>query len=124
TIAIGSFGRFLLLVGICVGSVALCYLYERLCHPSLPPCHQTSLFLSASAKYIFRRDEWIFDDVYYIDPASAAINGILSIQVGSTFCLFDLKTWRLFAINVSKENRERIKQEGKLHLLSSIPLPS
>ncbi|CAK4825440.1 unnamed protein product [Aphanomyces euteiches] len=62
--------------------------------------------------------------VYYIDPASAAINGILSIQVGSTFCLFDLKTWRLFAINVSKENRERIKQEGKLHLLSSIPLPS
>ncbi|KAG9398843.1 hypothetical protein AC1031_014161 [Aphanomyces cochlioides] len=124
TIAIGSFGRFLLLVGICIGSVALCYLYERLRHPSLPPSHQTSLFLSASAKYIFRRDKWTLDDEYYIDPASAAINGILSVRVGSTFFLFDLKTWRLFVINVSKENRERIKHEGKLHLLSSIPLPS
>ncbi|KAH9101708.1 hypothetical protein AeMF1_021564 [Aphanomyces euteiches] len=53
TVAIGSFSRLVSLVGICIGSIVVCYLYERLRHPALPPTRQDSLFLAASAKFVF-----------------------------------------------------------------------
>ncbi|CAK4246644.1 unnamed protein product, partial [Aphanomyces euteiches] len=62
--------------------------------------------------------------VYCIDQASAAINGILSVQLGNTFYVFDLKIWRLFTIEVSKEKRDRLERDGKRHVLSAIPLPN
>ncbi|KAG9398759.1 hypothetical protein AC1031_014075 [Aphanomyces cochlioides] len=124
TIAIGSFDRFVSLVGLCIGSIVVCYLYERLRHPSLQPPQHSSLFLSASAKYMFQRDRWTHEQVYCIDQASAAINGILSVKIGNIFYIFDLKIWRLFAIEVSKEKRERLERDGKRHLLSAIPLPN
>ncbi|KAH9121531.1 hypothetical protein LEN26_010620 [Aphanomyces euteiches] len=124
TIAIGSFGRLMSLVAICIGSIFVCYIYERIRRPTLPPSHQTSFFLSASAKYMFQRDYWMHDEDYCIDPSSAAINGILSVRFSNTIFLFDLKIWRLFVLEVPKEKREIIEQTGKRHLLTAIPLPS
>ncbi|KAH9147154.1 hypothetical protein AeRB84_009170, partial [Aphanomyces euteiches] len=41
---------------------------------------------------------WMHHENYCIDPASAAINGILSVRFSTRLFLFDLKIWRLFAI--------------------------
>ncbi|RHY36919.1 hypothetical protein DYB28_008538 [Aphanomyces astaci] len=60
-IAIGSFGRFLTLIGVCVGSIFISYAYERLRHPHLGAQGQTSYFLSASAKYVFESKHWTED---------------------------------------------------------------
>ncbi|RHY40700.1 hypothetical protein DYB30_006626 [Aphanomyces astaci] len=60
--------------------------------------------------------------VYYIDPASAVINGILSIRSKNTFYIFDLKIWRLFVIEEPVEKRQCLERDGELHLLSAIPL--
>jgi hypothetical protein len=60
--------------------------------------------------------------VYFIDPASAVINGILSLRAHNTFYIFDLKIWRLFIIEESPEMRQRKEAEGALHLLYAIPL--
>ncbi|ETV92988.1 hypothetical protein H310_12826 [Aphanomyces invadans] len=88
TVAIGSISRFLALVGVCVGSVAVCYLLERVLHPNLPPASQNSLFLASSAKYVFDAARWIDHNVYYIDPSSAVINGILSYrEIGFERCV-------------------------------------
>ncbi|RHY09869.1 hypothetical protein DYB25_013717 [Aphanomyces astaci] len=60
--------------------------------------------------------------VYYIDPASAVINGMLSIQVKNTFYIFDVKVWRLFVIDEPNLKRKRLHDEGAVHLLQAIPL--
>ncbi|RHY10196.1 hypothetical protein DYB25_005376 [Aphanomyces astaci] len=120
TIAIGSFGRFVTLIGVCVRSIFISYAYERLRHPHLGAQGQTSYFLSASAKYVFESKHWTEDKVYYIDPASAVSNGILSIQVTNTFYIF--KIWRLFVIDEPDLKRKRLHDEGAFHLLQAIPL--
>ncbi|RHY98734.1 hypothetical protein DYB26_011520, partial [Aphanomyces astaci] len=111
TIAIGSFSRFSTLVGLCVGSTVVCYAYERLRRPGLKPPTYDSLLLAASAKY-----------VYFLDPSSAAINGILSVRLTHTFYIFDLKSWRLFVIDETPEMRRQKEAQGAFHLLTAIPL--
>ncbi|KAG9398817.1 hypothetical protein AC1031_014133 [Aphanomyces cochlioides] len=59
TVYIGSFTRFLSLVGVCVGTIVVCYFFERLRRPSLPPSCQESLFLAVSAKFMFQHERWI-----------------------------------------------------------------
>ncbi|KAF0728986.1 hypothetical protein LEN26_008063 [Aphanomyces euteiches] len=123
-VSIGSFSRFMTLVGICVGSIATCYLYERLRHPSLPPTRQDSLFLSSSAKHVYTSIRWMDNDVYHLDTASAAINGLLSVRLANVFYVFDLKIWRIFVIEDPPEKRERLERHGEHHLLKAIPLKS
>ncbi|KAH9064696.1 hypothetical protein Ae201684P_003483 [Aphanomyces euteiches] len=120
--AIGSFSRITALVGICVGSIATAYLYERIRHPSLPPTRQDSYFLSSSAKYVYEPGNWMDHEVYYLDPASAVINGILSIRFSNVFYMLNLKIWRIFVIKEPVEKRKKLEQDGELHLLYAIPL--
>ncbi|CAK4375589.1 unnamed protein product [Aphanomyces euteiches] len=122
TVAIGSFSRLVSLVGICIGSIVVCYLYERLRHPALPPTRQDSLFLAASAKFVFEPHNWIDDNLYYMDPASAAMNGLLSVHIGDTFYLFDIKIWRCFAVKIPEKTRAQLEKHCKVNLLSAIPL--
>ncbi|KAH9151970.1 hypothetical protein AeRB84_005538, partial [Aphanomyces euteiches] len=122
TISIGSFGRLTALVGICVCSIVIAYLYERICHPSLPPTRQNSFFLSSSAKYVYEPGNWIDHDVYYLDPASAVINGILSIRFSNVFYMLDLKIWRIFMIEEPEDKRKKLELDGSIHLLYAIPL--
>ncbi|KAH9194650.1 hypothetical protein AeNC1_003386 [Aphanomyces euteiches] len=122
TVSIGSFTRFLTLVGLCVGTIVVFYLFERLRRPSLPPSRQESLFLAISAKYMFQHERWIDHKVNCIDPASAAINGILSLRIKNAVYFIDLKLWRFFVMNIPNKERERLEQERKYHLTSAIPL--
>ncbi|KAH9155845.1 hypothetical protein AeRB84_002199, partial [Aphanomyces euteiches] len=108
--------------GICVGSIATAYLYERIRHPSLPPTRQDSYFLSSSAKYVYEPGNWMDHEVYYLDPASAVINGILSIRFSNVFYMLNLKIWRIFVIKEPVEKRKKLEQDGELHLLYAIPL--
>ncbi|KAG9398804.1 hypothetical protein AC1031_014121 [Aphanomyces cochlioides] len=121
-VSIGSFSRFMTLVGICVGSIATCYLYKRLRHPSIPPTRQDSLFLSSSAKHVYTSIRWMDNDVYHLDTASAAINGLLSVRLANVFYVFDLKIWRIFVIEDPPEKRDRLERLGEHHLLKAIPL--
>ncbi|RHY99280.1 hypothetical protein DYB35_002421 [Aphanomyces astaci] len=43
--------------------------------------------------------------VYYLDKASAALNGMLVVQVRDTFYVLDVKSWRRFTIDVPGELR-------------------
>ncbi|KAH9113331.1 hypothetical protein LEN26_008064 [Aphanomyces euteiches] len=121
-ISIGSVSRFMSLSGICILSSALCYIFERIRQILLPPPQRSSLFLSVSAKYMFQSNEWMHENIYWIDQASAAINGTLSLRMGNIFYVFDIKIWRLFVLEVSKETRERLKRDEKFHMTSAIPL--
>ncbi|KAH9150047.1 hypothetical protein AeRB84_007043, partial [Aphanomyces euteiches] len=60
--------------------------------------------------------------VYYLDPASAVINGILSIRFSNVYYVLDLKVWRIFVIEEPVEKRKKLEQDGELHLLYAIPL--
>ncbi|KAG9414066.1 hypothetical protein AC1031_013273 [Aphanomyces cochlioides] len=122
TVSIGSFSRFMSLVGVCIGSILACYLYERFRHPKLLPTRPDSLFLSTSAKYVFEPGRWMDYNLYRIDPGSAAINGLLSFHFKSIFYLFDVKLWRFVAVEESQVERLRMEREGKQHLLPAIPL--
>ncbi|KAH9184822.1 hypothetical protein AeNC1_013203 [Aphanomyces euteiches] len=102
TIAIGSFSRFTVLVSICVGSIATAYLCE--------------------SKYVYEPGNWMHHDVYYLDPASAVINGILSKCFSNVYYVLDLKVWRIFVIEEPVEKRKKLEQDGELHLLYAIPL--
>ncbi|CAK4694485.1 unnamed protein product, partial [Aphanomyces euteiches] len=54
---------------------------------------------------------WIDHNLYYIDPASAAINGLLSLRVKNVFYIFDVKIWRFFSIEESDSTRSRLERD-------------
>ncbi|EQC27352.1 hypothetical protein SDRG_14875 [Saprolegnia diclina VS20] len=57
-----------------------------------------SLLLSAGATFLFHHAPWVHNDVYYLDRASAALNGLLSVQYDGIFYVLDIKLWRLFVL--------------------------
>ncbi|RHY27343.1 hypothetical protein DYB32_006849 [Aphanomyces invadans] len=62
------------------------------------PIH-TSLLLHSVAQYQFDQTHWIYRGVYYLDRASAVMNGILSYRAASgTLVVVDIKTWQLLLI--------------------------
>ncbi|RHY67209.1 hypothetical protein DYB34_007445 [Aphanomyces astaci] len=110
SIAIGSVHRFYLLVVFTVGSVVGSVLVQLGCNRtskvSGPSLHHvnggttTSLFLCNGARNLFRNQPfWTLDNVYYLDLASAVMNGLLVVwwRDGKMYVL-DFKTWRSFTI--------------------------
>ncbi|ETV77334.1 hypothetical protein H257_08780 [Aphanomyces astaci] len=81
-----------------------------------PPCwcapHQNSLSLAASATHAFDPKRWVAHEVYYVDQASAAINGILSLRIQNTFYIFDLKIWRVFVIEEPADIPDRLVRDA------------
>ncbi|RLO11764.1 hypothetical protein DYB28_011008 [Aphanomyces astaci] len=59
--------------------------------------------------------------VCYVDQASAAINGILSLRIKNTFYIFDLKIC-MFVIEEPADRRDRLVRDSEYHLLKAIPL--
>ncbi|KDO27158.1 hypothetical protein SPRG_07865 [Saprolegnia parasitica CBS 223.65] len=92
-IAIGSVHRLLQLHAIVLGCTCVSYLVVRI--RSVPSCPTNSLLLSSGAKYLFLHGGRILDDVYYIDRASAALTGILTLRYGTSVYALDIKLWRL-----------------------------
>ncbi|OQR84307.1 hypothetical protein ACHHYP_13562 [Achlya hypogyna] len=100
-VAIGSFNRLCGLVGLAFCSALFCYVVERFQHPQLRglPGHAESLLLSSPGRYMFEKEHWEGHGVYYMDKASGAINGVLSVEWGDRLYLFDIKMWRKYCID-------------------------
>ncbi|KDO33752.1 hypothetical protein SPRG_01633 [Saprolegnia parasitica CBS 223.65] len=92
TVHIGSVSRLLLLIGVVVGCNGVCYGVARRLFPRDTGVRSSSLLLCSGATYLFKHNDWIQDDVYYMDRASAALNGLLSVQWRSdSFYVLDVK---------------------------------
>ncbi|KAF0688121.1 Aste57867_20235 [Aphanomyces stellatus] len=103
--AIGQITRFYWLLGIIASSNLVCYVVARLYYQGLgnivdtPKCH--SRLLSAGAKYFFTRSNWLYHNVYYMDPASALMNGLVSFPWCQWTYIFDIKLWRILVVERS-----------------------
>ncbi|KDO21046.1 hypothetical protein SPRG_13837 [Saprolegnia parasitica CBS 223.65] len=99
TIVIGDLVRLVTLLGIVLCANMTSYaLIRHVC--SAPKLTHDSLFLSAGAKFLFTDEHWVHDGVYYLDRASAVLNGILTFRRARVIYALDIKVWRIFAIAV------------------------
>ncbi|KAG9398700.1 hypothetical protein AC1031_014485 [Aphanomyces cochlioides] len=105
-----------LVLAIC--SCLVCYFIDRALHRHRRSNKSTSLFLYAAAKYQFHRDQWEFMGVYYLDRASAVLNGSLSLTIRGFHYVFDIKTWRLYIYPVEPPHPDE-----PIHLQHALPLP-
>ncbi|OQR99716.1 hypothetical protein THRCLA_06413 [Thraustotheca clavata] len=101
TIIIGHWNRMVLLILITVGCNVICYLFTRLwmkhnweslpdqiyrwftgtqAAKPIPNVPVRSLLLSGGATYLFSHSKWVDGNVYFLDRASAVINGILTVR--------------------------------------------
>ncbi|KAF0703085.1 Aste57867_7699 [Aphanomyces stellatus] len=102
TLEIGSSQRFFTLIGLAFASCGFTFAIERLRHPNLKFRHElTSLFLHAIAKHNFSFYEWHHGGMFYLDKASAVLNGLLSVHVGTVLYVFDIKSWRGYAFDTA-----------------------
>ncbi|EQC39981.1 hypothetical protein SDRG_02636 [Saprolegnia diclina VS20] len=100
SIEIGQFQRLQLLIGIILVCNIVCFYAVKLNLKTKPTCHVTSLFLSSGAKYLYAHSNRVYNGVYYLDRASAALNGILSLRIGRTMYSLDMKNWRTFGLEI------------------------
>ncbi|KDO25105.1 hypothetical protein SPRG_09247 [Saprolegnia parasitica CBS 223.65] len=99
TIEIGRLDRLLLLVVSVVISHGVCYIMVKLCVRPAPTSAVASLFLTSGAKYQFCTSSWVVqNNVYHLDRASAALVGLLTLQLRSAMITLDIKTWRAYAL--------------------------
>ncbi|KAF0684732.1 Aste57867_23309 [Aphanomyces stellatus] len=75
---IGQSSRFFWVLGIIATCIAVSYGVVRMAKLAVHK-EGNSLFLCSGAKYLFHRKQWIHHGVYYIDPASAILNGLLTL---------------------------------------------
>ncbi|KAF0693682.1 Aste57867_15385 [Aphanomyces stellatus] len=99
SLAIGSPARFWTLVGIAIGMSLVCITVVRLVvgKPTETP-EKTSLMISCGAKYLFVKNIWVHNNVYYIDFASAIMTGLLVVHAKGTFYVLDIKAWRTLVV--------------------------
>ncbi|KAF0714577.1 hypothetical protein As57867_003791, partial [Aphanomyces stellatus] len=92
---------FWTLVGVVLGCNLLCFVGTKyvVLRKNKPSPSIDSLLLSTGAKYLFLHDHRIHNDIYYLDRASAALNGMLTLCVRGHLFMLDFKMWRLVAIN-------------------------
>ncbi|KAF0687654.1 Aste57867_20638 [Aphanomyces stellatus] len=126
SVTIGSAARFYLFVGLPAAAAVGCFLvdrlrFPRLKHSQLPPPHP-SFLLSSTAKYMYEARRWTLDGVYHLDPASAAMNGLLSFRHGDRIALFDVKTWKVMVVGLPECRREIFDVLGLPHLHMAVPL--
>ncbi|KAF0698544.1 Aste57867_10843 [Aphanomyces stellatus] len=101
-------------IGICnaIGLGAAWYFIQRLDQNY----QHESLLLSAGAKYLFDSTHWVQDHTYYIDPASAVLNGLVSWRWGHLVYVLDIKLWRILKIMVGCDGKQYH------HLARTVPL--
>ncbi|OQR91272.1 hypothetical protein THRCLA_09056 [Thraustotheca clavata] len=93
---IGDFTRFLTLVGIGIGISFAGVIVVRLVHgPPKDTDELISFMLPCGAKYLYDKELWIHENVYYMDLASAVMAGLLILPIHGTFYVFDVKSWRI-----------------------------
>ncbi|OQS04026.1 hypothetical protein THRCLA_03705 [Thraustotheca clavata] len=115
TIFIGQIQRFALLIGMMTICSTISLAITRLYVGKKPKTPATSLLLSIGAKYHFTHGNRIIEGVYYLDRASAALNGILTLRGKSYMVALDVKLWRAFVTPDHGGNTLKTRQ--------SYPLP-
>ncbi|RQM21686.1 hypothetical protein B5M09_008198 [Aphanomyces astaci] len=104
TVYFGSVSRCLELVGIACVSCMLCYRIQRRIHTNQAEVESrkhTSPMLHAVAIHNLHFANWHYNGLSYIDKATAAMTGILSLRIGEMLYLFDIKSWRLHSIDTA-----------------------
>ncbi|OQR86204.1 hypothetical protein ACHHYP_10861 [Achlya hypogyna] len=100
TIVIGVASRVVLLIALVgaynMATVAL----VRMAMRHKPVNRAESLLLYAGAKYLFLHVKWIHEQTYYLDRASAVLNGLVTLRYQHTYYGLDIKTWRSFTIPI------------------------
>ncbi|EQC37469.1 hypothetical protein SDRG_05072 [Saprolegnia diclina VS20] len=116
-IQIGQFSRLLLLIGIVFAVKLFCYVVTRLYIGEPTPARAQSIVLYAGAKFLFRHKTWIYHDVYYLDRASALLNGMVTLRWREALYVLDIKTWRVFGVDM-----DRVPANAGRHVRGAIPL--
>ncbi|OQR88008.1 hypothetical protein ACHHYP_07706 [Achlya hypogyna] len=98
TVFIGSRQRLVSLVGLVLGCNGVCFGVTRYLWKERSRIRSSSLLLSGGAKYLFEQGGWYLGSVYYMDRASAVLNGLLSVRLRDQWAVFDVKTWRLHVL--------------------------
>ncbi|KAF0698965.1 Aste57867_10456 [Aphanomyces stellatus] len=124
-VEIGDFTRFQRLVALGFGMSVFCYVAERVRYPKgQTHVDELSLWLYCTAKYTFERSirsSWEHEGVCYIDQASAALTGILTLHYGGKLYIFDIKTWRVYAMP-PKKLLAAMNGHTTSHLVHALPL--
>ncbi|KAF0684441.1 Aste57867_23582 [Aphanomyces stellatus] len=131
TLQIGSYSRFGSLIALAGGVTCLCYLIEKLVYPMAKGTNdskeemdgkQPSFFLYSAANHAFAKANWVHDDIYYLDKASAVIAGIVAYETHDRILMLDIKMWRTYAVELA--GRRRTQSDLGMHpsTLHAIPI--
>ncbi|KAF0688425.1 Aste57867_19941 [Aphanomyces stellatus] len=101
-VRIGDFNRFGGLIGIACGGCVVAYItvrYVRRRPPRFPPLSPL-LYSAAKTKFEYTTHvNWEYEGVYYLDKASAAMTGILTLTYCGVEYIADIKTWRVYELS-------------------------
>ncbi|KDO22874.1 hypothetical protein SPRG_12011 [Saprolegnia parasitica CBS 223.65] len=89
TIEIGQVERLGVLVGIVLGWNVICFCGTRLV-----------LFRSRKPRYLFEHSGRTCNSIYFLDRASAAITGLLTLRYRGRMYALDFKLWRFVALRM------------------------
>ncbi|KDO17724.1 hypothetical protein SPRG_16835 [Saprolegnia parasitica CBS 223.65] len=100
-IVIGHVDRLILIVSIVVGCNVVCFLTAwKWLRTASSSSSSDSRMLCAGAKYLFFDAHWTVGNIYYLDRASAVLNGILTYRHKNRFFALDIKRWCIYAVEL------------------------
>ena len=76
--------------------LVFCYILLRLFAKHAPLAAKRrgcSLSLPGIAQEVFDNDNWLYNDEWYLNTASAAMAGLISVRIGHISRFLDVKTW-------------------------------
>ncbi|KAF0688431.1 Aste57867_19947 [Aphanomyces stellatus] len=106
-VRIGDLTRFGGLIGVACGGSLVTYGLVRLVQerpPRFPPLSPL-LYSAANTKFEYTTHvNWEHEGVYYLDKASAAMTGVLTMDYRGVEYLIDMKTWRAYIMSSPETN--------------------
>ncbi|KDO31179.1 hypothetical protein SPRG_03797 [Saprolegnia parasitica CBS 223.65] len=122
-VTIGSFTRLVTLSVTAVGVSTAMFVLDRARFRLPPPLERDSYLLTSGARYLFEKERWVVNGIYYLDYASAALSGLLVLPYKKTRYIFDIKTWRVIVLTDDEVARVTNDGENVSHRLQhTLPL--
>ncbi|KAG9407813.1 hypothetical protein AC1031_021051 [Aphanomyces cochlioides] len=113
TITIGWPSRLVTLALMIVGCNILCYGTARLfLRNKKVDAPVDSALLYAGSKYLFLTSNWTFNNVYFMDRASAVLNGLLTFRYNDVMYGLDIKQWRIFTLDVPDDSSTKLSRHS------------
>ncbi|KAF0698439.1 Aste57867_10943 [Aphanomyces stellatus] len=120
-ISIGYISRLMLIIGLVLSSNIFCYAVTRCLVRNPKSRTLNSIFLYGGTRYLFMTNDWTYNNIYYIDRASAVLNGILTLRWRQTIIALDIKLWRVFHADILDE--PDVRQNDPLAQAVAFALP-